>query len=103
MDETMLRSGVPPHMGQSPLPGSEAARCAGRVPATAARISASSNSARRDRRDGDVVFLVRFVLMGVRLASILPLLVCGDLEIVQVSAELSVHKQPRRPLAVPDR
>ena len=24
MDETMLRSGVPPHIGQSPVPGSEA-------------------------------------------------------------------------------
>ena len=23
MDETMLRSGVPPHIGQSPVPGSD--------------------------------------------------------------------------------
>ncbi len=45
MVDTMLRSGVPPHIGQSPVPGSDAARRAGanesdRQAATASRAAA---------------------------------------------------------------
>ena len=45
MFETMLRSGVPPHIGQSPVPGSEAARRAGLALTTSARARARSESA----------------------------------------------------------
>src|SRR5688572_14094165 len=42
MFETMLRSGVPPHMGQSPEPGSEATACLHTPPTTHSRSATES-------------------------------------------------------------
>jgi hypothetical protein len=59
IDDTMLRSGVPPHIGQSPVPGSDAATRVGRVAA-----SASSTSARRGAVDRTNELRFCFVVMA---------------------------------------
>src|SRR5213075_3266152 len=57
IDDTMLRSGVPPHIGQSPVPGSEAATRIGRVAASASSTSASRGAVERNN-DVRCCFLV---------------------------------------------
>src|SRR6478672_11096635 len=62
MFETMLRSGVPPHIGQSPVPGSlaDAAACR-RKPPTVRRSGRSARrilTAERAENADDIVFLM---------------------------------------------
>src|ERR1700687_4613960 len=99
MFETMLRSGVPPHIGQSPPPpGSEATMRAGRAP----RASINSSTVRslkrsdRNRRRG-------FVFICQNLLSATCALICHELEVVEICTELCIHEESRRALSIPDR
>src|SRR5688572_2391418 len=90
----MLRSGVPPHIGQSPLPGSDAE-------SDAAPIARRATTSMRNR------MVISMCLIG---GSTGPaLLACGrrlvrrHLEIIQVRAELRVDEQARCALTVADR
>src|SRR6187397_250508 len=77
--DTMLRSGVPPHIGQSPVPGSEATR---RVAAAAA---------------------IRHTAATLRTRAFLMLFIGRKFQIVDVSAELSIYEEPWRSVAIADR
>jgi hypothetical protein len=49
MLDTMFRSGVPPHIGQLPVPGSDAESRAGVVPIATASATPSNVEDRNDR------------------------------------------------------
>src|SRR5881628_3219879 len=73
MCDTMLRSGVPPHIGQSPVSGSDV-------------DSAASVSERTNR--------INFMgLLGV----------CRQFQIIQIRTELRVDEKSRRALPIADR
>src|SRR5262249_34339036 len=99
MFETMLRSGVPPHIGQSPPPpGSDAASRASRPPdvdrMSAAPIAARARTERRREESIVITFLGT--------TQILPPSVRADLQVIPVRAELGVSNKPRRAVAVSD-
>lgn len=72
-DDTMFRSGVPPHIGQSPLPGSDAET----------RDADTATKARRVRRRRYEVMIIGY-LLGV------------EIQVVEIGAELRIDKESRR-------
>src|SRR5688500_3308496 len=112
--DTMLRSGVPPHIGQSPVPGSEAASLPGCVETAATIVVASTKrytfmfecvlanvyslalGAHHQRVSSPLAF-ARGVLSASRSTLISRLgfarpSVPRHLEIVQVGTELHIHE-----------
>src|SRR5688572_3547220 len=82
--DTIFRSGAPPHIGQSPVPGSDAER---RAVAPAATKTKPTTTQRR--KGAKKPFFMLFI--------------GGQFQVVDVSAELSIYKEPRRTFAVADR
>src|SRR5262245_59275201 len=88
----MLRSGVPPHIGQSPLPGSDAER---RAAPTAETASTASQSP---------AFLYELMMCVDPFRVVFSwLLVRRYFQIVQLRPELHIHEYARISLPVADR
>src|SRR5688572_17969285 len=102
--DTMLRSGAPPHIGQSPVPGSEAERRT----AVPAAITATATLTLRRRGAEKIFFLTReFLCVSASLrrsVNVLVMLFIGSkFQIVDIGAELSIDEKPRRTLPIADR
>src|SRR5262245_63938878 len=78
MFETMFRSGVPPHIGQSPVPGSDASTNTGAV-------AARATAARKHN--------TRFMITS---------FIGSKFQIVDIGAELRVDEEARGALSVAD-
>src|SRR5688572_20842610 len=92
--DTMLRSGDPPHIGQSPVPGSEAER---RAVAPAATKPKPKTTQRRKRMLCDSAALRR------RVSAFVMLFIGSQFQIVDICAELSIDEKPGCTLAIADR
>src|SRR5262245_8976677 len=114
MFETMLRSGVPPHIGQSPLPGSDADIL---TPCVALATTIALAIARHFTVSLVIIFFsLAAGLHPRRVLTLMPrsgctglrsawprALICHELQVVDVRAELRVDEQARRALLVADR
>src|SRR5688572_7354160 len=86
--DTMLRSAVPPHIGQSPVPGSDATRRTVAAATTKARTTTTQR--RKDAKKGGISAFVM-------------LFIGGQFQIVDIRAELGVDEKSRRALSIADR
>src|SRR5258705_14010376 len=106
MFEIMLRSGVPPHMGQSPLPGSEAEAVGSKPVANKANTSINDLFKRFV-----VLFPLRFIVQSsfscpnIHLPSAycLPLLIQVDLQIIEIQFRQRATEDSRRSLPIRNR
>src|SRR5687768_10643399 len=89
--DTMFRSGEPPHIGQSPVPGSEAKRRAVETVAITAR--ATLMQSRKDAKNASAPLRRVFVM----------LFIGCQLQVVDVRPELGIDEETRRTLAIPNR
>src|SRR5688572_11961757 len=90
--DTMLRSPLPPHIGQSPVPGSEAER------RTAAPVAIEAKATLTQRRKAAEQAALR------RRVNVLVMLVIGrKFHVVDIRAKLGIDEEPGRALTVADR
>jgi hypothetical protein len=74
MADTMLRSGVPPHIGQSPVPGSEAATCEAVIRTIANR---THHEAHEDHEGHEAFLYKAFFVIFVIFATFVTFVVMG--------------------------
>src|SRR5262245_27956428 len=94
----MLRSAVPPHMGQSPLPGSE--------PSMRTPLVAAASTAMKRTASLLCELMFRFEkcwATKARSGNGVGLLVRCNFQIVEIRAELHIHEYAWIPLPVADR
>src|SRR5688500_18809844 len=102
--DTMLRSAVPPHIGQSPVPGSEAET---RTAAPAAIKAKATLTQRRKAAEHAFVSTKELLCDSAaprrRVSVLVMLFILRQFQIIDVRPEFSVDEEPRRPLQITDR